>query len=48
MLHKKDLAIALSRLSFLNCGQKLDLFNNLDNLSMLAVLSIEDLRKKSG
>ena len=48
MMHKKDLAIALSRISFLSCGQKLELLNNLDNLSMLALLSIEDLKKLSG
>jgi len=45
---KKSLAIALSRLSFLSCGQKCELFNNLDNLSNLALLSIEDLKKLSG
>ena len=48
MTHKLDLAVALSRISFLSCGQKIELLNNLDNLSMLALLSIEDLKKLSG
>ena len=48
MTHKLDLAVALSRISFLSCGQKIELLNNLDNLSMLALLSIEDLKKISG
>ena len=45
---KRSLAVALSRLSFLSCGQKCELFSNLDNLSNLALLSIEDLKKLSG
>lgn len=48
MISKKALKVALSRISFLSCGQKYKLLNNLDNLSMLALLSIEDLKKLSG
>jgi DNA processing protein len=35
-------------MSFLSCGQKILLLNNLDNLSMVALLSIEELKKLSG
>ena len=48
MTHKRDLVVALSRMSFLSCGQKILLLNNLDNLSMVALLSIEELKKLSG
>jgi len=48
MTHKRDLVVALSRMSFLSCGQKIVLLNNLDNLSKVALLSIEELKKLSG
>lgn len=48
MTSKKALKVALSRIPFLSCGQKFKLLNNLDNLSMLALLSIEELKKLSG
>ena len=48
MTPKKALTVALSRISFLSCGQKAELLNNLDNLAMLALLSIDDLKKLSG
>ena len=48
MTHKRDLVVALSRMSFLSCGQKIVLLNNLDNLSKVELLSIEELKKLSG